>query len=87
LSVHPQRPQIILPVANRGGKFELHLGQTSSSDIFPNPPLLIIRLEHNVRAHRTQISLATQPNILVRSGAARLLGCGADLDWRITAIV
>jgi hypothetical protein len=30
---------------------------------------------HNVRAHRTQITFASQPTIFVRSGAARLL-CG-----------
>jgi len=29
----------------------------------------------NVRAHRTQIIFATQPNIFRCSGAARLLGC------------
>lgn len=30
----------------------------------------------NVPAHRTQITFASQPSLLVRSGAAGLLGCG-----------
>jgi hypothetical protein len=37
------------------------------------------RRQHNVRAHRTQITFTTQPTILGRSGAARLLDVGTYL--------
>ncbi|WP_181314517.1 hypothetical protein [Phormidesmis priestleyi] len=34
---------------------------------------LLLILRHNVRAHRTQITFASQPITFIRSGAARLL--------------
>lgn len=33
---------------------------------------------YNVRAHRTQITFASQPTIFARSGAARLFAAGND---------
>jgi len=40
----------------------------------PSPHALSGTRLANVRAHRTQTTFATQPTILRRSGAARLLG-------------
>jgi hypothetical protein len=37
--------------------------------------------QHNGCAHRTQITFATQPTILIRSGAARLLDCGIKAGY------